>query len=71
MEMSIRKLLLREKANNKAAFSNRDWIAAMITNDPQYELWKYHKRMRLAGFYYLKYKKMWVLAKLSILAYIS
>ena len=56
MEKEFKKLLLREKANYRAAFSKRDWIAAALTLDPQYQLWKYHKRMRIAGYYYKQFK---------------
>ena len=57
MEHEFKELLLREKLNYMAAFSKRDWSAAALTNDPQYQLWKYHKRMRIAGYYYKKYKE--------------
>ena len=63
MNREINLLLKKEMEGYKNNFSKRDWLIAGLTNDPQYMLWKYHKRMRIAEYYYNKYKSSTKLRK--------
>lgn len=49
--------LKNEKKRYMLNFSNRDWLIALLTSDPQYMLWKYHRLMRYTEFYYNAYKR--------------
>lgn len=56
MNDMLKKLLCDELCNYKLNFSERDWLIASMTNDPQYMLWKFHKLLRYSEYYYNKYK---------------
>lgn len=49
--------LKKEQINYMESFSRRDWFLSMMTNDPQFILWKYQKKLRISEEYYNRYKK--------------
>jgi len=65
MKRSFKRSLANEKDNYRKAFSKRDWIIASLTRDPQYQLWRYHKRMRIAGYYYEQFKSKCGISRLG------
>lgn len=56
MNSMLHEMLENEKKRYRDNFSERDWIVAGLTNDPQYMLWRFHKQMRISEYYYNCYK---------------